>query len=411
MAKIIPYRPFFYGAKYQSQLGDLISPPYDVISNDAHRSLLKRHELNSIRLSLAENAEDPNRYEKMKSLFLEWKEKKVFETTPSPCFCLIEEKFQMGGSTHKRIGFVGLLEATSFDQKQVLPHEHTLSGPKADRLELLKKMGAELSQVFLCYNDTTLTLENLYRRYFNATPTEHAIDAQKIERRMWTITDSKEIEALQKLIASKSLLIADGHHRYETSVYFRTWDGTAKSQYVQAYFTNLDSPGFSILPIHRIFALPDEISPSSFERKLEQTYEIEAWEGPLSVEALNKNRDASTLAFFCALRDPDRIILLKRRVSGPNDAEIFSIHKNIFEAILGWDVTKLAKGTIHYEHETEDFKKTLLKIDRGVGLFLPPTDIRLVMKLAEQGERMPQKSTFFYPKLASGFVNYELGSY
>jgi uncharacterized protein (DUF1015 family) len=411
MPKIVPYRPFFYSSKYQNKLGELISPPYDVISPQGLETLKKQNELNSVRLCLADDANDNDRYKKMRSRYEEWKSQNIFETSKEKVFCLIEEKFEKDGVSRQRIGFIGLLESTPFDQKQVLPHEHTLSGPKADRLELLKTLGAEFSQVLFCYKDPELIVEKLYDQYRTKPPAEQAIDPQGIARRMWLIDNAKDIATLQTLLADKSVLIADGHHRYETSVHFKKWDHSPKSEYVQGYFTNLDSPGFSILPIHRLFSLPEDMSPDSFQRRIEQVYETEEFAPGLDLEHLEKMRDSTNLAFLCAMREPDRVLLLQKKKAGPKDAEIFSIHKHIFEAVLGWDVTKLAKGVIQYEHDTQDFKKTLLKMERGVGLFLPPTDLNLVMDLAKNGERMPQKSTFFYPKLASGFVNYELGSY
>lgn len=411
MAKIIPYRPFFYSERYRDQIGQLVSPPYDVISPTGLKALRNQSPYNSVQLCVAENPDDSDRYQKMKECFAQWKESGVFETAKAPIFCLIEERFDSRGADRIRIGFTGLLESTPFEEKQVLPHEHTLSGPKADRLELLKTLGAELSQVFLCYKDSSLMIEQIHKKYSSTPPRFEGMDPQGVKRRVWFIENENEIRDLQSLISTRSLLIADGHHRYETSVHFRKWDGTPKSQYVQGYFTNLDSPGFSILPIHRIFQLPEDLSPSSFQRRLEQIYEVSEFKQSLHLDALMRSRQEDKISFLCALRDPDRVYRLDRKKTSPDDAEIFSIHKNIFEDILGWDVTKLAKGVIQYEHETEDFKKTLSNISRGVGLFLPPTDLNLVMQLAERGERMPQKSTFFFPKLASGLINYELGSY
>jgi uncharacterized protein (DUF1015 family) len=411
MPKIIPHKALVYSPKYRAELGKLISPPYDVISPEYFSKLKSQNEFNSVRLCLAENNEDPERYEKIKHLFSDWKKNQVFEKLNSPAFYLIEETYKTFAGPQKRIGFVGLLEVSPFEKKEVLPHEYTLSGPKKDRLELLKTIRTEFSQIFFCYRDPQLTLENLHGKRSSEVPFLEGTDPQGIKRRVWLIADQIEVAAIQKLLNSQSVLIADGHHRYETAVYFNDLENSRESKFVQGYFTNLDAPGSSILPIHRLFSLPEKISLKEFISKLKEIYQLEVFPAGLDFTALTKARDPSEVRLLFTSKEDPTIWMLRHKKTSKDDAEIFSIHKNIFEKILGWDVTKLAKGIIHYEHETEDFKKTLKNLPHGVGLFLPSTDLQLVMDLALRGERMPQKSTFFFPKLASGLVNYELGSY
>ncbi|MBN8555064.1 MAG: DUF1015 domain-containing protein [Deltaproteobacteria bacterium] len=411
MPKIIPHKALVYGSKYRSHLGELVSPPYDVISTEYFQKLKSQNEFNSVRLCLAENSEDSDRYQKMAKLLLDWKEKKVLETLDKPHFYLIEERFKTASGQHQRLGFVGLLEVSKFDKKEILPHEFTLAGPKKDRLELLKTMKAELSQIFFCYQDQNLALNKIFESKSKTSPFMEGEDPQGVYRKLWLITETSEIETLQKLMQSQSLLIADGHHRYETAVHFNETENSRNSKYVQGYFTNLDAPGFSILPIHRLFSLPQEMKIEDFISKLKQNYTLEAFKPGLDFDELTKVQNSSEVQLLFKSFHDENVYLLKANKNSADDAEIFSIHKNIFEKILKWDVTQLAKGIIHYEHETEDFKKTFQKLPRAVGLFLPSTDLKLVMDLAKRGERMPQKSTFFFPKLASGLVNYELGSY
>ncbi len=116
------------------------------------------------------------------------------------------------------------------------------------------------------------------------------------------------------------------------------------------------------------------------------------------------------MGFFVSVKDTANIYLASRKMKGEEDAEIFAIQSEIFEKRLGWDTTKTSYGVLKYEHELGDFQRTLSELDRGIGIFLPPTNLKLVMERAKRGERMPQKSTFFYPKIASGLINYELGA-
>jgi uncharacterized protein (DUF1015 family) len=408
MANVLPFKAFLYNKKLRGEIKNLVSPPYDVISPKQQAELKARHENNSVKLCLVEDAQDSNRYQKMKALYQDWKEKSVLTQNESPSFYLIEDTFEAAGEKKTRIGFVGLLQTCEIEDKVVLPHEHTLKGPKVDRLALLKTMGAEFSQIFLSYKDPQLTVENIYEKKKNATPDFEIEDDLNIHRRMWLISDSAETAAMTKMFQDKELLIADGHHRYETAIAFKNEDGTERSKYVQCYFMNLDSPGFSIQPIHRLFSLPENMSHEDFKAKLSESFDLSEYSEELSFQELEKNKSDDEINFICSMGDKN--YLLKRKKKSPDDAEIFSLQHDIFEKLLGWDISKLSKGVIRFEHTNEEYKDTLKSLPRGVGFYLPATDLNLVMKLAKEGKRMPQKSTFFYPKLASGLVIYELGN-
>jgi uncharacterized protein (DUF1015 family) len=404
MPKIFPFRAQLYSETFRNEIGKLISPPYDVISAEGFRNLKNLHSFQSVRLALTEDGDDARRYEKMRDLYRQWKKEKVLVTTPTPAFYLIEDTFETDGKKSRRVGFVALLEVTPFEKKEVLPHEYTLSGPKKDRFELLKMMRAEISQIFLCYKDASLTLEKIYDKISSATaPHFEGTDSSDIHRRLWTLTEREDIEQLQKLLSDHPVLIADGHHRYETAVAF-----SKESRFAQVYLTNLNTPGFAIHPIHRLFALPESTSQDKFFAQLEKKFGVAEWKKNMSVGNLLDEKKSGELKLLCQFQSSGKIFVLSQKRTSPDDAEIFAIHRDIFEGILGWNVKELAKGTIQYEHDTNDFLKTLASIKNGVGLFLPPTDLNVVMNLAERGERMPQKSTFFYPKLASGLVNYDL---
>lgn len=409
MPTIRPFRALLYSPQLRTQMKDLIAPPYDVISTEGLQKLRARHEFNAVKLSLVDDPEDPARYQKMAERFRAWKRAGAFEFFNKPAFYLIEEKFSVAGVHHQRVGFVCLLETSPFSERKVLPHEHTLAGPKKDRFELLKEMGAELSQVFLCYRDPKLVVEQLYQRVAATEPIIDVPEVDHVKRRVWPIVDASDQRQIEALIETQSVLIADGHHRYETSVAFRDFDKTEKSKYVQVYLTNLEAPGFSIQPIHRLFSLPETLSFDSFRTSLAKTFRIEKSKSidPDSLEAQRKQR---RVAFFVESAAENDVWLVTRDRKSDDDAEIFSIQSEIFESILGWDVSKTSYGVLKYEHEIGEFKKTLKSLPRGVGIFLPPTDLRLVMSRAQKGERMPQKSTYFYPKIASGLINYELGN-
>lgn len=408
MPNVLPYRALVYSEKLRPHLGQLISPPYDTISRDQYSKLCAKHDLNSVRLCLSEHPESPQRYDEMANLFRKWKKEKALEHTEKPAFYVMEERFTINGEKRRRVGFAGLLEVSPFEKKEILPHEHTLSGPKKDRLDLLKAMGAELSQIFICYRDPELLIEQILESRKDE-PFMHVVDEGGVDRRVWSVSDASMIKKIQTLLKSQKLLIADGHHRYETAVAYHAEEKTERSKYIQVYFTNIDSPGFLILPIHRLFSLPPQMSLQSFEKALEAHYDVKDFQDGLDDVALEDEKTKGGIKLLCAFQETGEVLLLSAKNESTERAEIFSIQKHIFEGILGWNLEKLAKGIIHYEHSIEGFEKSLRSLSRGVGLFLPPTDLKLVLELAERGERMPQKSTFFYPKALSGLLGYELG--
>lgn len=409
MPTIIPFRALTYSTKYQNELEKVIAPPYDVISPDGLAALRNRHSYNAVKLSLVDDPNDPDRYLKMKERFNDWKSKGVFEQSPGPAFYLIEEDFKVGGEQKTRVGFVALMEVSPFAEKKVLPHEFTLAGPKKDRLELLTQMGAELSQVFLCYKDSGLVLEKIHSELKNTKPFLSSPEVDHVARNVWKISEPAQCQELIGLLSKQSVLIADGHHRYETSVHFREIDGTGKSKYVQVYFTNLESPGFAIQPIHRLFSLPKEITAEAFIEKMRKNFSVEEVKN-IAPDLLGQKTRRGEASFFIKLAESSKTFLVSRKKISDEDAEIFIIQKNIFEEILNWDVATVPYGVLKYEHELGEFEKSLSKLPQGVGIFLPPTNLDLVMKRALRGERMPQKSTYFYPKIASGLINYELGN-
>jgi uncharacterized protein (DUF1015 family) len=406
MPKIFPYQALLYSKHLRRELDRLLSPPYDVISPEGFLELIKLHPYQSVRLALTEDPNDPERYEKMRKLCSSWKSEKALEIFPNKAFYLIEDSYREDGKDFKRIGFIALLEVSPFEKKEVLPHEHTLLGPKKDRLELLRTMRAEVSQIFLCYKDPSLALEKIYEDKSKLDPLLSALDSTGVGRRVWAIDERPQIDRLQILLAQTPALIADGHHRYETALAF-----SSECKFAQVYFTNLCTPGFSIHPIHRLFSLPKSLTSMAFVERLRARFECREWTEEVSVDALLREKKKGGLKLFLCLHEGNKNFLLSQKRASLEDAEIFSIHRDIFEAILGWNVKELAKGTIQYEHKTSDFFSRLHNLENGVGLFLPPTDLDLVMSLAEKGERMPQKSTFFFPKLASGLINFDLDEY
>lgn len=404
MATLKPFKAFKYSPSLKEPLDKLLSPPYDVISEKERQELIRQSEHNSVRLSLVEDKNDSAAYKKMADLFKSWKETEVLQQQQSPAFYLILDEFKWKNETRTRLGFVGLLEVSPFEEKKVFPHEFTLAGPKKDRLELLTTMQAELSQIYFVYKDQSFLLESLFEKYSKETPDQEATDVMGVKRKMWKISEESDISKISKLFESTSLFIADGHHRYETAIHFSKEDGTEKSKYVQSYFTNAANPDFLILPIHRVCSLPAHLSNESFIKALQANFKIEELNSlPEKVES-----HSDKVEFIVSLGNSQKTLLVSRDKKSDTDAEIFALQSEIFEGIFKWDIQKVSKGLVQFEHTKEAYESAVKQTENSVGFYLPATDFNLLMKVVKEDRRMPQKSTFFYPKLASGLVIYDL---
>lgn len=406
MSQINTFRAFLYHPANPSEWPELLSPPYDVIKEEDRKQMIKRNPHNSVRLCLVEDPNDSHRYEKMNNFYQSWKSENLLQQQERPAFYLIEDRFQQDSNEKVRIGFVGLLEIVDFEKKKVLPHEHTLAGPKKDRLELLKTMGAELSQIYMVYDDPDLALESVHKKLKATTPVVDCQDSTGVHRRMWCVENKEDIDSIKAAVEKSQLLIADGHHRYETALFYSKEFPSEKTKYVQTYFSNRRNPAFSILPIHRLFQIPTEWNSERILNQLKTKYQIETVTVlPDEIVPLQDE-----VKFVISFREDSTHWILSRKKSSETDAEIFSIQTDIFEGVFGWDISKISKGLIEFEHTKNDYLKTLNDIKNSMGIYLPSTNMDLIMQVVNEGRRMPQKSTFFYPKLASGLVIYELGN-
>lgn len=410
MAEIRGFKAHLYSENLHNEMQDLISPPYDVIHEEGRQGLIQKNKFNSVQICL----KAPNQtYQDMKNIFEKWKSEKVLEQHPRDALYLIEERFLLNDKEITRIGFIGLLKTSDFSEKKVLPHENTLSGPKKDRFELLENLRAEASQVFFCYDDPDQLIEGIYNDLKQTSPRVSIEDPSGVSRKLWVLDQPQILKKIKEHFSNKKLLIADGHHRYETALSFSKTHPEIESQYVQAYFTNRLSPNFEILAIHRICSLPENWTDETFLKALAKRFQVEALEKTESslTEFVESHKNPERIGFLLVSKNLQKSFFVSRKKETENDAEIFSLQKEIFEPLFQWTSADIAKEKLSFEHDEKMFLERIKKTRNGIGFLLPPTDLDLVMKIVETGERMPQKSTFFYPKIASGLVIYELGSF
>jgi len=409
MNNVVPFKAFLYHSRFKSEFASLLSPPYDIIYPEMHESLLRSNPYNSVRLCLTADANDRDRYRKVAELYQAWKKESVIQQNPKPAFYFIRDEFLKDDKTQVRYGFVGLLELQEFGKGKVFPHEYTLSGPKQDRLSLLEEMGAELSQIFFCYRDPQQKVESIFKALEKTPAYFEGTDSLGVKRSLWLVEDPESTAAISSLLNDTELLIADGHHRYETALEFRRRNPDGKGKFVQAYFTNSMSTGFSILPIHRLFRLPenrsreglfDHLQGAGFEITEKDSHEF---------SSLTKI-DGDNIAFGLCFNQGNKRLKISRPKRNPLETALEAAQKDIFELGFGWSPDELKKGLVSYEHTDEKFLEALQKDPQTLGIYLPACTFDQIMDVVKTGQRMPQKSTFFAPKIASGLITYELGN-
>jgi uncharacterized protein (DUF1015 family) len=422
MPQILPFRGLRYTAAAGS-LAAVLAPPYDVISPTQRAALAARSPYNAVHLELAEGGEE--KYARVAGLLHAWQQEGQLARDEHPMLYVYEQCFTFGGVDYRRRGLLASVEAQPWDEGAVLPHEYTMSGPKEDRLKLLEATGVQLSPVFMIARDRAGQLQQfLGETVATRAPDIEATTPEGDTHRLWLVEASRlEMRRLAPLL-SERFMIADGHHRYETAVNYKqilldrlgTLPRDHPARFAMSVIVPLDDPGLVIRPIHRVVPKP---APPDWRARLAATYTVEEL-GPIGDGSALEARLAATPGGVVALGlDRGQATLLTPRggdafaavVPPGHSAAWTQVPPNALRyAVLGplWGVTDddLRLGLVDYEHEVEP---VLAAAARGAcGFLLHPCAVSDVVTLAEQGERMPQKSTFFHPKLATGLAFYPL---
>ncbi|MCX5841094.1 MAG: DUF1015 domain-containing protein [Deltaproteobacteria bacterium] len=436
MAEVIPFQMVHYNPDYSESLSNLITPPYDVISPEEQESFYNANPNNIIRLVLgkqfAGDTDENNRYTRAANTLKKWMTDHVLVRKPKPGFTLYQMEFKQPDGTWRRLdGLVGLVKVDDYGVGKVLPHEKTYMGPKKDQLELLRACKANLTPIHAMFDDPDEVILKLYGSFLQSKPKQEVKDSDQTIHRTWTICDKESLDSIAEFLRGKSLFIADGHHRYETSLaYCREVEAQnpitsdQSHKYVMMYLTSMSHPGLTILPAHRMLNGLPNLSKDVFLAKLRDYFDIrevsfenndiEAASEALSSE-LNKYADVGGL-FGMVINGEKKFYLLSLRDSKVNPPILDS---SIPEAINNLDVTILrelilghgfgldkgnSEGHIEYTPSLSAAINKALLGDVQVSFILNPTRVDQMRRAAELGYKLPHKSTYFYPKISSGLV-------
>jgi uncharacterized protein (DUF1015 family) len=416
-------RPF-RGIRYNQTVVDIttvVAPPYDVISPEQQNQLYEKDPHNIVRLILGR---EEDRYSAAAKSFNEWQDERVLVREDRPAIYPLVQTFKTTtGAAIQRKGFIALCHLEEFEKGIVLPHEKTLSKAKEDRFKLFKSTNSNFSQIFSLYSDAAKNVDGKIAPMYS-TPAAVDVTFENVRNQLWVITDRGAIERIAQEMKPKQVLIADGHHRYETALAYRdlmkaqnpNHNGTELYNYVMMFFTNLDDEGLVIFPTHRVIHSLPKFDWKEFSSTVQTYFSLTPYPTQEAmVKALNTHTryaygiivKAATKYWTASLKDSaslDTLISLSLPAE-VKDLDVVLLHSYFLGSVLGISVEAQEKKlNIHYIQSIDECENEIVKGVAQVAFVVNPTKIAQVRAVAKAGQTMPQKSTFFYPKLLSGLV-------
>jgi uncharacterized protein (DUF1015 family) len=439
MAEIVPFRGVLYNPAKVGDLNKVMAPPYDVISPKKQDELYERHPNNIIRIILGkttpQDTEGNDRYSRAAADLNKWMGEGVLAHDEKPALYYYTQTYALkDGSKHTRKGFIGLSRLVDFG-KGIHPHERTLSGPKADRLKLMQACDANMSCIFTLYSDPVLKVNKLLEGAIaGKAPAIDVTDDDGIVNRIWKVDDTETLNGVIESMNDKSLFIADGHHRYETALNYRNmmrekagnYTGNEPFNFIMMYFSNMDDEGMTIWPTHRVVHSLKGFEADSFLAKCKEHFDVKEFAYTAASEATVRSTflkeleksgaKAVSLGLHIRARDIYYLLSIKSadvmdKVFGDTIPEVFKgldvtvLHSLVFAKILGMTQEAQEKQENLIYVKSYDEAISACSNDQNQLVFLlNATKIEQVKSVALAGFVMPQKSTYFYPKLLSGLT-------
>lgn len=430
MPNIQPFSGWRYNLAKVGALANVIAPPYDVIDPKLQDELYEKHPNNVIRLILDRmndtDTEENNRYTRTARTLKDWKENRILQQDPQPAIYVYHQIYEVEGKTFTRRGFMCRCEAVPFGEGMVFPHEQTLSGPKMDRLMLTTACKMNFSQIFGLYPDKDNFVQNILEEAIRGITPLEATDHLGVLHRMWIVSDPEVLNKVVREMGPKPVFIADGHHRYETACNYRnhvremgdlTKDHPAN--YVLMVCIAMDDPGLIVQPTHRLFRKVPYMSREDLIEKVGNAFKAtslgegahvayKAWE---MVKMLN-NQD--TMAIYTGKDGSWTLLQLTEKGREKmaqiaqdhhpewQDLGVAILHRFLIDTLLGLEGHEKPK----YVHEVTEVVEGIKNPNEDFPLaaLVMPATVDLIQELSMLRERMPAKSTYFYPKLITGFV-------
>ena len=400
--KMVTFLPFRgYTPLVGSDITQRVSPPYDVI-NDQEKRRLQSQPGNITRITLG--AKD-GEYKAARKELDDWIENGILVQSHKECFYLYRQTFVLEGKERTRTGIMGRLLIEPYEQGNILPHEETFSKVKADRLNLLEATESHLESIFGIYEDMDQAIATKLQKHSRELflfKDDHGVTHSFSE-----LMDEKTVESIVSMLKQKKMLIADGHHRYETSMrYSQEHPQDEKKRYVVATLVASNDAGLVVEPTHRILSIPD----ASTEQLLSlAAKDFGLWEMK-SLDEL-KGALASSKRVALGFATPDGRLFVAEYIGKTDQNPLWKVDSFICEKVLLQQTLKDLvddNTSIEYDHEARSVLEKMKTGKYSFAVILSPPDLDLIWKVAKEGKKMPKKSTFFYPKIWSGFVIYRM---
>jgi uncharacterized protein (DUF1015 family) len=416
MTQIKPFRAILYNRDKVKDMAKVVCPPYDVISTKQQEAFHNSHPANFIRVELGkEKASDDrtdNKYIRAKKTLDEWLKEGYMQEDDQPSIYFYKQEYRMVGQKHSRLGFIASMKVQDEKDSKIFPHENTHAHAKEDRIKLLRAVKANLSSIFVCFSDQEKKVETIFQKYVSATkPLFDLTDDDGVRHIVWRLSDPVQLQVIVDALAEQPLFIADGHHRYEVAKEYRKTKlakiekptGEEPFQYVMTYFTNIDSKDLKIFPMHRIIT---KLGGSM--DFVEEFFRVDKLKSKEDLAVLLAKAGQNEHAFGLYTKQGIKLLRLKNKLlidkfvtEGSRD------YRRLDATILKYfvlDRVGVKSESIIY---TKDINETFSMVDAKkaeASFIMNPVKIEQLKAIALNGERMPPKTTYFYPKVLSGLT-------
>lgn len=424
MAQIGPFKAVRYNLNAILDLSSVVAPPYDVIPKAMQESLYRAHPYNIVRLILGKikKDDDPknNRYIRAKKFFDLWLKRGILEQDRSEGLYIYSQKYAYENKDIERIGFIGLMGLDlGKGESRVLPHENTLLAPKLDRLRLMREVRANLSPIFVLYDDKKHKIINILKNFCSKEKAILDIDFENVRHRVWRLDKADIIKRIESFMGKKNIFIADGHHRYEVARMYSqeiqnknlTQELKDNSRYIMVYFVESDEKILTILPAHRLVKNMGALKKAAILEKLSEfflTEKMPSLKGMMT--RLHSLSGSHVFGMYLGGRDfyilrlkdikeVDKVI--KGKSKDWRRLGVSILHLFILQHALG---IRDEDDNIEFVKDEKDVVKLVNSGKFKMAFLLNPTKAWQVERIAKLGERMPRKATYFYPKPLSGLV-------
>ena len=415
-----------YNTFLAGKIGELCCPPYDIISEEERLGYIAENEYNVIRLELPKEGGDV--YKTAGEVLDMWRNTGVLVHEIKPAVYIYEEEFNAYNKRSSVKGIIVRVKVEEFSKGVILPHEFTLSKAKADRFNLMKATNCNFSQIYALYMDEEHTTLKTIDRLSDRKPDQKFTDSDHVTHKLWIITDEKVIEKLVNDFADRKLYIADGHHRYETALNYRNYcreNGISKEgdpqDYQMMYLVDMQHPGLVVFPTHRMVRDLESFDKDEVLKGCEEYFDIKKFTsvGNINSELAKQYKQGKkAFGFYCGKGEWYLLVLKDIEVmadvlpdlsEASQQLDVSVLHALILEKTMGIDKENMA-NQINLTY-TKFFEEAIMKVDKGefqCSFILNPTRVTEIRDVAAAGEKMPQKSTYFYPKMITGMVMNDL---